>query len=201
MNKKIIGLALLLFTGLSVGNAQQVENTFEQATSYVSDELTVFLHSGAGKNYRIVGTISAGEQVVLTGNSSNDFTEIVTNKDREAWIETQYLNTKPGLRFVVAELNAQLASQTEKEQLLAAELDQARITIDDYQQQISTLKKSLGESNQQLAATQSKVKDQDTEIKKQWFFNGAIVLGVGLLLGLIIPKLFTRRRSSMESWR
>ena len=53
---------------------------------------------------------------------------------------------------------------------------------------------------QQLEKTQSKVKNQDTDIKKQWFFNGAIVLGIGLILGLILPKFFARRRSNMDSW-
>jgi SH3 domain protein len=37
-------------------------------------------------------------------------------------------------------------------------------------------------------------------ILKEWFFTGAIVLGIGLILGLILPKLFTRKRNTMQSW-
>jgi SH3 domain protein len=45
------------------------------------------------------------------------------------------------------------------------------------------------------------LKDQDTNIKKEWFFNGAIVLVIGLLLGLILPRLAARRKGSMDNWK
>ena len=51
-----------------------------------------------------------------------------------------------------------------------------------------------------LTQTKSQLKNQDTDIKKQWFFNGAIVLGIGLLFGLILPRLFSKRKANMENW-
>ena len=52
----------------------------------------------------------------------------------------------------------------------------------------------------QLTSAQAKLKNQDMDIKKEWFFNGAIVMGIGLLLGLVLPRLAARRKSSMDTW-
>jgi SH3 domain protein len=64
-------------------------------------------------------------------------------------------------------------------------------------------KKLLAELKQlksTLTETRTKVKDQDTNIKKQYFFYGAMVLGLGLIFGLILPMFFKRRRASMNNW-
>lgn len=53
----------------------------------------------------------------------------------------------------------------------------------------------------QLLYTQSQLSNQDLDLKKEYFFNGAIVLAIGLLLGIILPRLSVRKKASMESWK
>lgn len=182
--------------------AQDVEQNTQSTTAsgFISDDLFIYMHSGAGKNYRIIGTINAGTQVKLTGNTANDYTEIRDENNKTSWVESQYIAEKPGLRFVVAELNSQIASAGDNNSQLDAQLNQLKDTINNLTEQNTSLKNEVLTLNTTLVSTQSKLKDQDTNIKKQWFFNGAIVLGVGLILGLVLPRLFTRRRSKMDSW-
>ena len=87
-----------------------------------------------------------------------------------------------------------------KKATLTNQLNDAVSEIDALKSERSDLQNSISALNMDLTQTKSQLKNQDTSIKKQWFFNGAMVLGVGLLLGLIIPRLFSRRKTSMENW-
>jgi SH3 domain protein len=171
------------------------------ASGYISDDLFIYMHSGAGNNYRILGSINSGTEVKVTGNSENDYTEIVDDKNRNVWVESKYVSSKPGLRFVIAELNEKLANTTSNTDNMSEELAQTRNTIEKLNSEKSKLNNEIIQLNKDLIATSSKLKDQDTNIKKEWFFNGAIVLVIGLILGLIIPRLTARRKGSMDNWK
>lgn len=171
------------------------------ASGYISDDLFIYMHSGAGNNYRILGSINSGTEVKVTGNNENDYTEIVDDKNRNVWVESKYVSSKPGLRFVIAELNEKLANTTSNTDSMSAELSQARKTIENINSEKAQLNNEISQLNKTLTTTSSKLKDQDTNIKKEWFFNGAIVLIIGLVLGLIIPRLTARRKGSMDNWK
>ena len=52
---------------------------------YVSDELNTWVRSGPGDNYRLVGTINAGEEVsVLQTNDSTSYAQIRDSNGRTA---------------------------------------------------------------------------------------------------------------------
>ena len=68
-------------------------------------------------------------------------------------------------------------------------------------QETKQLESKISQLNQELAETKLQIKNQDTDLKKEYFYNGAIVLGIGLLLGIVLPRLAGRRKSSMESWK
>lgn len=54
---RLIGLTLLALSATAVSHAEE--------TRYVSDELNTWVRSGPGDNYRLVGTVNAGEEVTL----------------------------------------------------------------------------------------------------------------------------------------
>lgn len=189
----IISIFVIFVTSFSA-HAEELQQGF------ISDDLSIFMHAGPGTNYRILGTINAGSQIQTTGKSSNDYSEIIDEKNRNTWVESKYLTNQPGLRFVVAELNSKLASGTDYSAQLDGEVNELKSTVDIINQEKETLQLELKQVQEQLKTTQLKVKDQDSSIMKQRFFNGAIVLGIGLILGLILPRFFARRRSSMDSW-
>ncbi|WP_462157347.1 TIGR04211 family SH3 domain-containing protein [Pseudoalteromonas sp. GB56] len=112
----------------------------EQSTAYISDELYIFMHSGAGKNYRILGSINAGTEITLvTGTETNGFYEIVDDKERQGWVEAQYINQDQSLRIKFEQLGEELANTQQ--------------TLRDAQSQIpelQNLNSSLQDQNQQL---------------------------------------------------
>ncbi|PKG83814.1 TIGR04211 family SH3 domain-containing protein [Colwellia sp. 75C3] len=200
MNNVINVIALLAIT-LSSSlflSAQAAENNYKQG--YISDELSIYMHAGPGTNYRILGTIIAGSEVKITGAEDNGYSEVIDEKNRATWVESKYVSTKAGLKFVVAELNGKIANSSDFTSQLDGEVNELKSKVNLLTNDKKKLSAELKKLTSTLAETQTKIKDQDTNIKKQWFFNGALVLGIGLILGLILPRFFARRRGSMENW-
>ena len=52
---RLIGLTFLAFSAATTVHAEEKR--------YVSDELNTWVRSGPGDNYRLVGTVNAGEEV------------------------------------------------------------------------------------------------------------------------------------------
>jgi SH3 domain protein len=197
--KQILLSFTILFLTVIPAQAQEISSA-KNKQGFIIDGLSIYMHTGPGTNYRIIGTIKAGTEIKTTGKSAKGYSEIIDNKNRNTWVETKYLSIKPGLRYVVAELNGKIASSTDYTTQLDGEVNQLRSSVEILSKDKKQLLSQLKQVEAELKTTQSKVKDQDTKILTQRFYNGAIVLGVGLLLGLIIPKFFARRRSSMENW-
>ncbi|WP_440874442.1 TIGR04211 family SH3 domain-containing protein [Thalassotalea sp. PLHSN55] len=195
--KSILSLVLFSFS-LSLAAQEEPAN---MATGFISDDLFIYMHAGAGTNYRILGTINAGTEIKITGQSSNDYSEIVDTKGRLAWVESKYVSTKPGLRNVIAELNTQMASSLDDTNRLNSNLSANQEQIVALKNSNTELQNNLAALNNELIETKAKLKDQDTNIKKEYFYNGAIVLSIGLLLGIILPRLGGRKKANMDSWK
>jgi len=179
-------------------SAQAAENDYKQG--YISDELFIYMHAGPGTNYRILGTIIAGTDIKITGSEDNGYSEIIDDKNRATWVETKYVTTQAGLRFVVADLNKKIAASTDFSSQLDGQVNELKSTVNTLTQDKKKLTAELSQLTETLAKTRTKIKGQDLDIQKKWFFNGAMVLGVGLILGLILPRVFARRRGSMDNW-
>jgi len=193
-----VSFTIIFCAALSV-QAQETSSS-KNKQGFISDDLSIFMHTGPGTNYRILGTINAGSEIKTTGKSEKGYSEIIDDKNRNAWVEKKHLSTKPGLRFVVAELNGKIASSSDYTNQLDGEVNQLRSSVEILSKDKEKLLTQLKQVERQLKVTLTKVKDQDTKILTQRFYNGAIVLSIGLILGLIIPKFFARRKSSMDSW-
>ena len=196
--QSVVGF-FITFAMLAFVQAQE-NSLSKDSQAYISDDLTIFMHAGPGTNYRILGTINAGTQIQTTGKSDKGYSEIVDEKNRMTWIETKYITLKPGLRFVVADLNEKLASANDYNAQLDGKVNELKNNIALLNQDKKKLSTQLEKVQLQLVETKNKVNNQDSKMLTQRFYNGAIVLGVGLLLGLVLPRLFARRRSSMDNW-
>ncbi|SUG64233.1 Arylsulfatase [Salmonella enterica subsp. enterica] len=102
---RLIGLTLLALSATAVSHAEE--------TRYVSDELNTWVRSGPGDNYRLVGTVNAGEEVTLLQSDAN-YGQIKDSSGRTAWIPLKELNTTPSLRTRVPDLENQVKTLTDK---------------------------------------------------------------------------------------
>ena len=202
MTKNLTFLVIILyfFSYLSYAENNSAIDSNADNSAYISDNLFIFMHTGAGNNYRIIGSVNAGEKIQLTGADKNGFTEIITNKNKTGWVENKYISKTPGLAYIVTDLKEQVQVLQQDNNLLSQQLKATKTQFNQAKANLSKRTEALDELQKQLAETQTLIKNQDSEIQRQWFFNGAIVLVAGLFLGLIIPRIFTRRKNNIGSW-
>ncbi len=105
---RLIGLTLLAFSAATAVHAEEKR--------YVSDELnTSGTQRPSGDNYRLVGTVNAGEEVtLLQTNADTNYGQVRDSSGRTSWIPLKELSTVPSLRTRVPDLENQVKTLTDK---------------------------------------------------------------------------------------
>ena len=169
-------------------------------TQYISDDLFTFIHSGPGRNYRILGSIIAGSEVtVLRTDSESNYVEIVDDKDRTGWVDGEFVSKQKSLRELVPGLQQQLADATQSTSAQQNENDSLRQQFSELQSQNNRLTKQLKTLEEQNADFSQKLDAADQTAKMQWFTRGGIVALISLILGVIVAYLPKKRRKS-DTW-
>ena len=76
---RLIGLTLFALSVSTLAHAEEKR--------YVSDELNTWVRSGPGDNYRLLGTLNAGEEVeLLQTNNDSNYAQVRDNTGRTVWI-------------------------------------------------------------------------------------------------------------------
>lgn len=174
------------------------------ATRYVSDDLFTYIHSGPGTQFKIIGSVNAGERInVIQSNAG--YTQIKDSKGRNGWIISKYVSKQPGLKerlpkleSQLAKLNAQLNTASDKAN---QEKEGLEVSLASYKNQVSDLQNVNSKLNEQLQKVQeenrnlnAKLDTQKDDLLMRWFTYGGLVAGGGLLLGLILPSLIPNRK-------
>lgn len=197
---RLICLAVLSF---SIAWGAQAEDK-----RYISDELITYVHSGPGNQYRIVGTLNAGDEVTLLSvNDSTQYGQIRDAKGRSVWLPLDQLSETPSFRTRVPELEQQVKTLTDKLTNIdnswnqrTAEMQQKVAASDSIisglQQENQELKNQLVVAQKKVSAVNLQLDDKQRTIILQWFMYGGGVAGLGLLLGLLLPRLIPRRKNN-----
>ncbi|MFE8101839.1 TIGR04211 family SH3 domain-containing protein [Brenneria goodwinii] len=178
---------------------------------YISDELLTYIHSGPGNQYRIVGTLNAGDEVtVLSVNQGAGYAQIRDDRNRTSWIPLDQLSETPSLKTRVPELENQVNDLTEKLKNIdqtwnqrTAEMQQkvaaSDSIINGLHNENQELKNQLIVAQKKVSAANVQLDDKQRTIILQWFLYGGGVAGAGLLLGLLLPHIIPRRKKS-DRW-
>lgn len=176
------------------------------ATRYISDELHTYIHAGPSTQYKIIGSVEAGEHInVIQTNTNAGFTQIKDSKGRSGWIDSKFVSNRPGLKERLPRLEAELTKL--KAQLNSAKdkaiKDKANLeeNVESRAKQIHELQNLNTKLNEELQQAQAlnrnldaKLDTQKNDLLMRWFSYGGVVGGVGLLLGLLLPHLVPSRR-------
>lgn len=169
-------------------------------TRYISDSLEVFYRSGPTNQYRILGTLTAGEEIEwLADDVENSSSQIRLSNGREVWIDTRHLMTDKPVGLRLDELRKEYQGykrQTDQQiQRLTDDLTQAKelaAASERLQNRIATLESE----NESLSLRNQTLSDRS---RADLMTAGGIVAIVGIIFGLILPKIISRRRD--DGWR
>ncbi|MCS3604518.1 SH3 domain protein [Buttiauxella sp. BIGb0471] len=178
---------------------------------YVSDELNTWVRSGPGDNYRLLGTVNAGEEVtLLSSNEETKYGQVRDANGRTSWIPLAQLSTTPSLRTRVPDLENQVKTLTDKLTNIDTTWNQRTADMQQKVSQSDSVIAGLKEENQQLKnqlivakkkvdAANVQLDDKQRAIIMQWFMYGGGVAGFGLLLGLLLPHMIPSRKKK-DRW-
>ncbi len=193
---RLISLILLSLSAATAAHAEEKR--------FVSDELTTWIRSGPGDNYRLVGTVNAGDEVTLL-QTNGKYAQIREADGRTAWIPVDQLKSEPSLRTRVPDLENQVKTLTDKLNNIDATWNKRTADMQQKVAKSDGIINGLKDENQQLknqlVVAQKKVNaaniqldDKQRTIIMQWFMYGGGVAGVGLLLGLLLPHMIPSRK-------
>jgi SH3 domain protein len=200
----LIMLKQLLFTIICTLCILPAPQAFAQQSSgeirYISDDLFTFLHSGPGRNYRILGSIVAGTPVqVLQTDSDSNYVEIIDDKERTGWVDGELVSKQKSMRELLPSLQQQLADATQTAQQQQVQDDSLRQQIVELTTQNATLNKELSSLEKLNSDYSQQIDKADQTAKMEWFTRGGIVAVISLILGIIVAYLPKKRRKD-DNW-
>ncbi|EIG27324.1 TIGR04211 family SH3 domain-containing protein [Haemophilus paraphrohaemolyticus] len=174
------------------------------SSDYITENLSTYMRKGAGDQFKISGSIQAGEKITVLDRKER-FVLIRDSRNREGWVlaseVSQTASPKeliPQLQQQVQDLNGRLAKIDSDWQQRTVEIQRRS---NESQKQTSDLLAENAQLKREMEILKNKNRSletmQDSEkrtIAIQYFIYGGSVLVVGLILGLILPYLAPRRK-------
>ncbi len=202
-----------------------VTSNAAESIRYVNDYLIINLRSGAGDQFRILRTLPTGTRLRVLEQKGDFLRVVTDDKlegwvlgqylrdtpaarDQLASVQSQY--DKASSELTVA--NAELKQLTEAHQQLQAHASELQSKLEtltkDHQQLLVVAGRpmEIEQENvrlQKLATTSEAVRvrveaendDLRASTAQKWFAAGGGVLVLGILVGIILPRLRRRRQS------
>lgn len=203
MTKIIAAMIIFLTvvsTSLITGSAlaQEEPNDANGDIQYISDNLFTFLHSGPGRNYRILGSVQAGTRVTVL-QVSDDYVEIIDDKQRTGWVDATFVSKQQSLRELLPNLQQELrdANTTISEQQADNEL--LRQQLSDITSQNTHLTKQISTLETNNRRIQTQLDKQDQTAQMEWLTRGGIIALISIILGVIIAHIPKKKRRN-DNW-
>ncbi|HAS4275878.1 TPA: TIGR04211 family SH3 domain-containing protein [Vibrio cholerae] len=185
--------------------------TFAQ-DRYIADKLFTYMHSGPSNQYRILGSIDAGEKVKLIEvNKESGYSHIADERGRTGWVESRFITREvsntlrlPALEKELEEVkkllaNARQNADSEKAGL-AESLELRNQQIADLERNYADISKQLTDSQSEIRELRAKLDTQKEDLLLKYFTYGGGVADIGLLLGLVLPHIIPRRKRHPAGW-
>jgi SH3 domain protein len=153
------------------------------------------MHAGAGRNYRIVGSIDSGAEVsLLQTNAEAEFTQIKDEGDRVGWVESKYLSSNPSIRLSLQTVERELNALQQEASELRNKMTTAQSKYKETDIQNNSLSETLTQTLEQKEKLERQLAKQDQTNQIQWLTRGAILALISIFMGYLLG-LFARKRN------
>ncbi len=183
-------------------------------TRYIVDQAKLPMRSGQSTGHAIVRMLPSGTAVKVLGQSETGYTHIRISSGKEGWILSRYLMKEPAARSRLIWAEKELSKLHKLEQKKQAlENERAQLESDNKQLQNDlarirktaanavavadendALKVKAARAEQAFESLQLETRDIRNGAQQRWFMLGGGAILLGILLGLILPRLKFRRK-------
>lgn len=123
-----------------------------QETRYVSDDVFIVLHAGPGTNYRWLGRLIPGTELVEQRRSTDgNWAEVRTKRGTLGWVQAEYLASEPPAQARLPAVVRQLEDAQRDGADLRRDLDAARAERDALRAQLDDSSAALQRVSEELA--------------------------------------------------
>lgn len=199
-------------------------STIQAETAYVTDKFKITVRSGESAEHRVISLLETGAKVnVLSVNARKGYSRVRLQNGKQGYVLTRHLKKERIARDQLADLQqeikalknspdalklAQLSKQHTELQAAHAELTDLK---HDVEAELTTLKRTAADairiSNERnqlrkqvtdLTRSNEELKQENLEMdnnqQQRWFLIGAGVVILGIVIGLILPRLSMGRQ-------
>ena len=187
-------VVFLLLSPLSSAQETEQETDAPREVRYISDELFIYLHAGPGRDFRILGSITAGTTVSLIEvDSSAGYAQVEDDRGRTGWVESKFVSRIPSIRAELTLARERVAEQQiEVDEALNA-MRKAKRDRQEAEEQRLSLNRSLTKSLEEKAELARVIDRKDRNDQMRWFTRGTVLALVSVLFGFLLG-LYARKR-------
>ncbi len=192
-------------------------------TRYVSDQLRIMVRSGQSLGHAVITTLDSGDSVdVLQTNADSGYSQVRLKNGNQGWALSRFLLPQPTARLRLASAGKKLEIAQQKLATLTPIADQQALQLETITQERNQLAQNLAllqeqtadsvaliEKDKALQAEVSRLTQVNQELyqrvevlannqRLRWFMYGGGVLALGVLFGLILPRLRIQRKAWNE---
>jgi len=172
----------------------------EGQSRYISDNVFLYLLGGPGTEFRIVGSIEAGQPVTLLNETQGDFSKIIDHKGREGWVQTNLISSTQSFREQVPALTTELAQAKAKLAEVSSSTDNHADEVTELKAKLSELETNLAKTTQERDQLKNAVDRTAQDERFELWRQGRLIAGLGLILGIILVYLPRPQRRSKKRW-
>ncbi|MDQ6573517.1 TIGR04211 family SH3 domain-containing protein [Haemophilus parahaemolyticus] len=174
------------------------------STDYITENLSTYMRKGAGDQYKISGSIQAGEKITLLDRKDR-FVLIRDSRNREGWVLASEISQTASPKELIPQLQQQVQDLSGRLSRIDNDWQQRTIEMQRRsnvaEKQTSDLLAENAQLKREIEVLKNKNRSletmQDSEkraIAIQYFIYGGVVLIAGLILGLLMPYILPRRK-------
>jgi len=210
INKTVLATACLLLAAITL-SAQAAEER------WVTDRGEFTLRSGKSTSNKIVKMLKSGTRLeLLKADADSGYSKVRLTDGTEGWVLSRYLLSSPPALVRLPELEkdvGRVAELSDERQRLQSEVRQLQSANSGLESELArikkvsanavkldsdntTLRKRLSESESVISELEEENRVLASKANREWFIVGAAVLVLGIVLGLIVPRLKPKKKSS-----
>ena len=172
----------------------------EGQSRYISDNVFLYLLGGPGTEFRIVGSIEAGQPVTLLNETQGDYSKIIDHKGRAGWVQTNLISSTQSFREQVPTLTTELAQAKAKLAEVSSSTDNHADELLELKAKLSELETTLAKTTQERDQLKNAVDRTAQDERFELWRQGGLIAGMGLILGIILVYLPRPQRRNKKRW-
>ena len=157
-------------------------------TGWVKGEVRLNLRSGAGTQFKILGSIRTGDSVTVLGTQEN-WTRVETTDRKIGWIPAGYLETEPPAKLRLQQAETEVAS-------LRTQLEELHAQTASLRESNATFTANDSGRREEIEALKLENFELRAGARYQEWVTGALILALGMIVGAVLHRRNSNRRGS-----